>query len=163
MINYQGPLKLYWVLVWFVCLCEGIEQVLKASWYQQRRDWSVRITSTRLDCFPSWITKFLWDHMVQRVEKIACRQCIEVWSICLYLNKEIPIHSWVEVWFRLEVWIAKADPCQTGLANVYLRNKWEMDSSPSLHKGQLLSIGIPLLFKVSFVGRLSWSSLHTKL
>ena len=60
------------------------------------------------------------------------------------------------------VWTANRDPCQQALAKGQNGNRW-VASSSSLHRGQVLWVGIPLFFRLRRVGRPSCISFHMKL
>ena len=161
-MSCQGPHGIWTRLDWTPLLWTDVEQQPKASAYLQTRDWTVRMTSKGLGCFPSWTTKFLCVQIDHKVVKIPCRYFILSWSKFLCLKRICPSHCCTETFLRSDVWTARVVPCQTALAKVQKSIKWEEDSSSSAHRGQELSTWIPLVFKVRKVGKLSWQSLHTK-
>ena len=118
------------------------------------------MTSIGLGVLPSCITMFLWFQIVQRRENMDGRYSIFPWSICLKFKRMLLIQVCTLKLPKSEVWTARAEPCQQALAKVQWRNIWDVDSSSSLHKGQVLFVPIPLFFKIRKVGMLSCKILH---
>ena len=160
-MSCQGPHGIWTHLDWTPLLWTGVEQQPKASAYLQTRDWTVRMTSKGLGCFPSWTTKFLYVQIDLKVVKIPCRYFILSWSKFLCLKRICPSHCCTEIFLRSDVWTARGVSCQTALAKVQKIIKWGRFLILST-QGEELSTWIPLVFKVRKVGKLSWQSLHTK-
>ena len=113
--------------------------------------------------FPSWTTLFLWFKMVHSVVKMACIYSTETISFKLCETSNFPNQCCTEILVKSVICTARGEPCQQALAKGHSRNRWELDSSYMLHKGQILLVVIPLFFRRSIVGKLSCISFHTKL
>lgn len=113
--------------------------------------------------FPSWTTLFLWFKMVHSVVKMACIYSTKTISFKLCETSNFPNQCCTEILVKSVICTARGEPCQQALAKGHSRNRWELDSSYMLHKGQILLVVIPLFFRRSIVGKLSCISFHTKL
>ena len=135
----------------------------KASLYLQYKFWTVRTTSMGFGCFSSWTTIFLWVHMVHSVKKMFYICSIKTSSSRLWETINSLNHCCTEIPIRSEVWTISGNPCQQALAKRHSRNRWDVDSSSQLHKGQRPMSMIPLFLSSCLVGRLSCISFQTKL
>ena len=131
-------LDILWSVLWWFW---------KISWYLQNRFWVVKMTYIGSGVTPSWITRFLWFQIAQRVMNISCKFFMPLSSKLLCLIMELMIHCWTAIGPREEVCRARADPYQQALAKWQWRKRWLADSSSQSQKRQRAAIGIPLLFK----------------
>ena len=117
----------------------------------------------RIWCYPFMNhLVFLWFHKVHRVVKGDWRYIFFSGSTRSLLKMKADSYWLAVIWFNSEVWIERFDPCQIALANGQYRKWWDMDSSFSWHKGHVLLVGIPLLFKTNFTSKLLWRSFQIK-
>ena len=120
------------------------------------------MTSIGLGSFPWCRTRFLWFHIDQKMVKRDCRKLILFCSMNLFAMIQSTIHCLAEIWFRSEVLISKIKPCQTTLAKGQCKKRWVIVSSSSLHIRHLLVAEIPLLFKITKIGILSYRIFQMK-
>ena len=146
----------------FRCSWEEGCSLSKASWYLQIKDWEVNTTFIGFGVIPSWTTWFLWFHKVHRVVKRDWRYIFFSGSTGSLLKIKADSYWLAVIWFNSEVWIERFDPCQTAFANGQYWKRWDKDSSFSWHKGHVLLVGIPLLFKMNFTSKLLWRSFQIK-
>ena len=104
--------------------------------------------------YGSKLTRGLWTQPTKSsIFTLLVIQFLLIWVHIHYLTDKL---------FSSIVMIPRVEPCQTALAKLHCKKRWEVDSTSESHIRQLEVFMTPLLWRISNTGKLSYIIFQTQ-